>query len=262
MSDPNERIVAVRAEIEARAAEQLRSLGWRKIDGLFEALTHEQRVSSRDHRPTALAPMALALLRYPPELATALAARLPSLQPTMSYNPFGTTMLAMARLDTLRELNAEQRARAGEVLALMLLGYMPSVNWSRSVYANTPFDERIRAEVNRALRAHDAELASSIITPAPPTRPGAEIAWLRRLNPAVALAFVAKYLISAILVPTLDASIGAVYGQLRTGNWVTGWFWGLTAGIAVAVIVQQTVFRPRVREMAEAETKAEARADA
>jgi len=248
--DPRERRRILQQQVEARVGQQLCALGWASVDGLFQAFAREQRLATLPHAPAAHVRAALALLRYPPELAVALAELLPSLQPPLRYNPFGTTMLAISQLDTLASTNVEQRRRAGELLALVLLNATPSLQWARSVYAGTPFDARIRAELDRALHQYDARRAAAIITLNPPPRPWSELAWFGRLHPAVALAFMAKYLTGVLTPPFVDAGLGAYLGHLHHGDWATGWFWGLTIGIGVAVLLQQLRYRPMLRRLA------------
>ena len=249
--ETRERLHTVQRQVQARAQAQRRDLGWPSIASLFEALAREQGLAALPHTPAAHARAALALLRYPPELAAALAEHLPTLQPLLRYNPFGATMLALSRLDTLTLTTAAQRERAGELLALVLLADTPSPQWARAVYAGTPFDARIRAELDRALRQRDPELARHIITLSPPPLPWAEMTWFRRLHPAVALAFMAKYLAGVLAPPVINAGLGAYLGQIQRGDWTIGWFWGLTAGIAVAVVLQQLRYRPMLRRLIE-----------
>lgn len=249
MSEARDRTVAIRRKVESRALEQLTVLGWESLPARFTAFACEQQVNRRLRNAIQYVYVALALLDFPPELGAALASQLHTLRPLLRYNPFGLTMLAMSQLDSLRKLTAEQRQCAGEVLALVLLAYLPSTDWARLVYASTPFDERIRSELDRALRAYAPELAERIITP-PIPRPSVELSWLRYLDPTIALTFVAEYLFSMLTPPLVNAGLGATLGKMRTGDWTRGWFWGLTAGIAIAVVLQQFLYRPRLRHIA------------
>jgi hypothetical protein len=61
----------------------------------------------------------------------------------------------------------------------------------------------------------------------------------------------AKYLAGVLTPPFVNASVGAYMGHTLRGDWEIGWFWGLAAGIAIAVVLQQLRYRPMLRRLVE-----------
>jgi hypothetical protein len=171
----------LRHSIFEEAAAQSRQ---KKVDIVAEAesIAVNCGMFNKERNPARYVDVVLQLLAYPNELACSIVHQFTTFAGRMAYNPFGTTMVAFAQMDSLYPgvmfrvemlkenpllgevaMSKEVRLqRCGEILAISLLALSQTVEDAREVYRTTPFDPSMREFVNNTLYRYDKEIADYI----------------------------------------------------------------------------------------------------
>jgi len=181
VSSLNQRQEHLRQSIFEKAVVQSRAA---KVDIVTEAecIAANCSVFTKERNPAHYTDVILQLLAHPNELACSIVHQFTNFTRRMPYNPFGTTMIAFAQMDSLYPggmfrfkmlkenpllgevaVSKETRLqRCGEILAIALLALSQTVGDAREIYRTTPFDSSIRSVVDKTLRDYDVEIAEYI----------------------------------------------------------------------------------------------------
>jgi len=137
----------------------------------------------KEHYPAYFVDIAMGLLCYPPELAFSIAVQFANLAPRLGWNPFGTIMLALSKIDSLYQgllvrktvfdekpelfevvSNKQLRIqKAGQLVAVAILASAQNIKEAKETYRNNVFDPSVKAVVDQELRKYNEEIAREII---------------------------------------------------------------------------------------------------
>ena len=142
-------------------------------------------IRSKQHNPAYFIDIAFLLLCYPPELAYVVALQFSDYEEQIGFQPFGTIMVAIARVDSLYRGGMITRfsmmkdysnlegilsskdiriKKAGQMLTSAIIMSSESVVKAQQLYKNTGPDSTVKQIIYQELKKIDPRLASAIIS--------------------------------------------------------------------------------------------------
>lgn len=140
-------------------------------------------IFKKKHHPAHFVDIAMWLLCYPPELAFSIATQFTNFASYLGWNPFGTIMVTLGRIDSLyrgmvvRKSIFDEKSeffevinnkplriqKAARLLAVAIFISSQNIKEAREIYHSNVFDPSVKAALDEELKKYDEEIAQEII---------------------------------------------------------------------------------------------------